>query len=72
MKLTVVAIFVLITGFASAQAPKFGHIDLQALIQVMPERTVAEEQFNTFQAELEDLLGTMQAEYQTLIEQYQA
>ena len=41
---------------------KFGHIDLQALIQVMPERATAETQFNNFQSEMEDVLAEMQNE----------
>lgn len=47
-----------------AQNLKFGHIDLQALVQLMPERTSAETSFNSFQAELEDVLGEMQTNYQ--------
>ena len=49
----------------SAQAPKFGHIDLQALIQVMPERAKAETEFNKFQGDLEDIFAEMQKNYQT-------
>ncbi|MBN1822360.1 MAG: OmpH family outer membrane protein [Prolixibacteraceae bacterium] len=71
MKITAVAVLVLLTGFVNAQTPKFGHIDLQALIQVMPERTTMESEFNKFQGELEDLLGTMQTEYQTMIQEFQ-
>ena len=57
-------------SFAKAQAPKFGHIDLQALIQVMPERADAEKKFNAYQKELEDALGVMQKEFQTLYMEY--
>jgi outer membrane protein len=57
-------------GFANAQTPKFGHIDLQALIQVMPERTAAEKQFETFQKGLENDLGVMQKEFQTKYLEY--
>ena len=49
----------------SAQTPKFGHIDLQALIQVMPERAKAETEFNKFQGDLEDIFAEMQKNYQT-------
>jgi len=64
-KLFAVVLFVVITASVSAQAPKFGHIDLQALIQVMPERATAETAFNKFQAELEDIFGDMQKDLQT-------
>ena len=44
MKKVLVLIVLLVAGLASqvkAQAPKFGHIDIQQLITVMPERTTA-------------------------------
>jgi outer membrane protein len=73
IKITIVALFVIIAGSAGAQTqvPKFGHIDLQGLIQVMPERAVAEEQFNKFQTELEGLLTNMQKELQTMFDEYE-
>jgi len=63
-KICVLGILLFSAGFAKAQAPKFGHIDLQALIQVMPERATAEKQFTAYQKELEDALGIMQSDYQ--------
>ncbi|QIA08608.1 OmpH family outer membrane protein [Draconibacterium halophilum] len=57
---------------ANAQALKFGHIDLQALVQVMPERTAAEAEFNTFQGELEEILGEMQQDYQAKLAEFEA
>lgn len=59
-KIIAVVLFVGITAAVSAQTPKFGHIDLQALIQVMPERAAAETEFNKFQGELEEIFGEMQ------------
>lgn len=49
---------------AGAQNLKFGHIDLQALVQLMPERASAETEFTNFQTELEEVLGEMQQNYQ--------
>jgi outer membrane protein len=72
IKITTVALFVLIAGFANAQAPKFGHIDLQGLIQVMPERATAEAEFTKFQGELEALLASMQKEFQTMATEFEA
>ena len=69
-KIFVLGILLLSAGFANAQAPKFGHIDLQALIQVMPERAVAEKQFTAYQKDLEDAWGAMQKEYQTKVIEY--
>ena len=71
MKFITVLIFVAVAVTVNAQTPKFGHVDLQALIQVMPERTVAETDFNAFQAELEDILGEMQKDYQTKLASFE-
>lgn len=73
MKLMVVLVFTVTTiAAANAQTPKFGHIDLQALVQLMPERTVAETEFNKFQAELEEILGDMQKDYQAKLAEFEA
>lgn len=65
LKLLVVAlIMVSAVATTNAQTLKFGHIDLQALIQIMPERATAEETYNKFQTELEDIFGDMQKDYQ--------
>jgi len=69
-KICVLGILLFSAGFANAQAPKFGHIDLQALIQIMPERAVAEKQYLAFQKELEDALGMMQKEAESKYSEY--
>lgn len=69
-KIYVLGILLFSAGFANAQAPKYGHIDRQALIQIMPERTVADKQLLAFQKELENALGIMQKEFQTKYMEY--
>lgn len=69
-KICVLGILLFSAGFVKAQAPKFGHIDYQALLQVMPERAKAEKDYNAFQKELEDAYGTMQKEYNTKLVEY--
>lgn len=71
-KICVLGILLLSAGFANAQTPKFGHIDLQALVQIMPERATAEKQFTAYQKELEDALGVMQKDFQSLYVDYAA
>lgn len=71
-KICVLGILLLSAGFANAQTPKFGHIDLQALYQVMPERATVEKQIAAFSKELEDALGMMQKEAQTKYADYLA
>ncbi len=70
LKICVLGILLFSASFANAQAPKFGHVDLQALIQVMPERATAEKQFTAYQKELEDALALMQKEFQTKYMEY--
>lgn len=73
MKLMVVLVFTVTTiAAANAQTPKFGHIDLQALVQVMPERTAAETEFNKFQSELEEILAEMQKDYTAKLAEFEA
>jgi len=70
-KLLVLILFAAATISAGAQNQKFGHIDLQALVQLMPERATAETEFNTFQSDLEDVLAEMQQNYQQKQQNYQ-
>ena len=72
MKFVAVVLFVGITASVSAQTQKFGHIDLQALVQLMPERATAETQFNKFQTELEEIFGEMQKDLQTKMGEFEA
>jgi outer membrane protein len=71
MKFVAVVLFVGITAAISAQTPKFGHIDLQALVQVMPERAAAETEFNKFQGELEEVFGELQKDLQTKMGEFE-
>lgn len=72
MKLLVVAMIAVSTiTVANAQTLKFGHIDLNALVQVMPERATAEADFNKFQTEMEDIYGDMQKDYQAKLQEFE-
>lgn len=73
MKKVTVLLILLFAGMASmvnAQTQKFGHIDMQQLIQVMPERTTALATLEKEATELEDMLMTMQQELQTMFQEY--
>jgi len=71
MKFAAVVLFVGITASLNAQTPKFGHIDLQAVVQLMPERAAAETEFNKFQSDLEEIFGEMQKDLQTKMADFQ-
>jgi len=73
MRKIFIILLILIAATANitqAQTLKFGHIDIQQLIQVMPERTTAIADLEKTAKELEDMLGTMQTELQTMFKEY--
>jgi len=72
LKIFTVAAFLMTAGFVNGQESKFGHIDLQALIQVMPERATAEAAYAKQAKELEDQMGTMQTELESKYKEYVA
>ena len=53
----------LFAGGLSAQTLKFGHIDIQLLLSVMPERDVAQKEMVKLQADYEAQAASMQKEY---------
>ena len=64
LKLFAVILLIGTTATVNAQTLKFGHIDLQALVQIMPEATTAQTELNNFQNDIEDVFGGMQTELQ--------
>ena len=64
LHLTVLSYIVIFSFSAGAQSLKFGHINLQALIEMLPDLKATEAQFDNFQKELEDVLADMQKNYQ--------
>jgi outer membrane protein len=63
-------LFVGVSSITKAQTLKFGHIDIQQLITVMPEHATAISEMDKTTKELEDMLGTMQTELQTMFKEY--
>ena len=57
---------------ASIAQNKFGYIDSQELLLLMPERKNAETEVQNFAKSLEAQLGSMTAEYQESVQEYQA
>jgi len=51
---------------------KFGYIDSQELLMLMPERKTAEDEVQNFAKSLEAQLSSMTAEYNQSIQEYQA
>ena len=70
-KITFLALLSILTLSAIAQN-KFGYIDSQELLMLMPERKTAETEVQDFAKSLETQLGSMTAEYQQGVQEYQA
>jgi len=62
----------LLISISSFSQNKFGYIDSQELLLLMPERKTAEEEVQTFAKSLESQLQAMTAEYQQSVQEYQA
>ncbi|MFV0506036.1 MAG: OmpH family outer membrane protein [Bacteroidales bacterium] len=70
-KLFILIAVISFAGISSIQAQKFGHINFAELIQAMPERATAEEDYNKFVKGLEDQMAAIQKEAQAKFEEYQ-
>ncbi len=68
---TLLVLLTCVLGSASAQTLKFGHINTQELIGLMPERDSALIKLQNYTQELEDTIAEMQQEYQTKYNTYQ-
>jgi outer membrane protein len=72
LSVIIFSLLLFVGASASAQTLKFGHIDFQGLLQLMPERDVAQKALAKMQTDLESQLGVMQKEYQTKGQEYVA
>ena len=70
-KITLLLIFSFLTLGSIAQN-KFGHLDSQELLLLMPERKSAETELSNFAKSLDAQLASMGAEYQQMVQDYQS
>ncbi|HBG53475.1 MAG TPA: hypothetical protein DDW70_04615 [Rikenellaceae bacterium] len=68
---TVLTFLICVIGTASAQNLKFGHINSQELIGLMPERDSALVKLQNYTNDIEETMAEMQQEYQTKANVYQ-
>ena len=69
--LLIIAVAFLLPFFAQAQtSQKIGHLNVNELLQVMPEMTTIQAQLQKHGKQLEQQFGNMQTELQTKMEQY--
>ncbi|MFT6844311.1 MAG: outer membrane protein [Flavobacteriales bacterium] len=71
MKKLVLAIALLTSTGMTGFAQKFGHIDSNELMLLMPERKTAEAQVQALTLELQNTLEAMTTEYQGKVAEYQ-
>ena len=71
MKKIILITFLSIVAFNSYAQNKFGHLDSQELLLLMPERKAAENSIADFAKTLEAQLSAMSAEYQQGLQEYQ-
>lgn len=72
-KVLVLVVLALGIGFgANAQSQKIGHVDSQAIIDLMPEGVKIQQDLQTYYAELQAELQAMANEYQTKLKDYEA
>jgi len=70
-KITIVALLLVVPALSFSQkAFKFGHVNKQDIIQVLPDRDSAILKLQKFEKELQGNLETMNAEYQTKLQKY--
>jgi outer membrane protein len=70
-KLILVAVLLIIGTGISAQ-DKFGHLNSQELLQLMPERSIAEQKLQALNTQLEERLRVLMAAYQSEVQAFQS
>ena len=73
LKAVLIVTLMFAAPYAWSQANlKIGHIDSQALIELMPEKATVEAELIAYQRSLEEQIGAMYLEYQNKVQDYQA
>ncbi len=70
LKIFVVTGLILLSGSTYAQTPKFGHINVQELISLMPERDSAEVRLRAYGKDLSEQIEQLQVEYNNKVQNY--
>jgi len=67
-----IALAVMLTTTVTAQTQKFGHIDSDVLMELMPEKAKAEKDMEAFAKEFQGALEAMAKEYEAKVTDYQS
>ena len=65
------SLLVLISGFGYSQQAKFGHIDSNKILSLMPETDSLQNEFKNYADYLDQQINAMGMEYQTKVAEYQ-
>ncbi len=68
---TILIVFVALASIAFMAPTKFGHINSNELISLMPGTKTAQESLDTFMEEVRNQLDEMQVEYNVKLQEYQ-
>jgi len=68
----IVCLFLMLSGAVVAQNQMFAHIDSDELLELMPEKSAAEKEMETFAKEFQSALESMAKEYETKVADYQS
>ncbi len=71
MKRIIIVLIAVLSTSTLAFSQKIGHIDSQALLEIMPGREAKMAEYEKFKGELDSYLMEMQKQYQAMIEEYQ-
>ena len=69
--LTLAGFLFLFSASANAQQPKFGYINRQEVVSLMPERTEAQTQLQKINDDYASMLELMQVEFNNKVQEYQ-
>lgn len=70
VKIFLVTGLILLASSTYAQTPKFGHINVQELISLMPERDSAEVRLRAYGKDLSEQIEQLQVEYNNKVQNY--
>ena len=68
-KITIITVFIFLSLVSFSQ--KIGHINVEQLMSLMPERDKAISELENYAKDLQSQLSAMESEYQSMIEDYQ-
>ena len=71
MKFVAVSLLVVASTTINAQTLKFGHIELRALIQVMPESATAQTELEKFQNDVQEVFDELNASLQQKYQEFE-